>query len=199
MAYQSPALTGAFLAKIPGVGAVGKLISPLSSPTGLPVSMAAADECPSFSSPVRFLYVMTPNASAYDYYIANSYGTVDISTQGATVTMDVNAYVVSSSTGLAPSTPTNLVGAAGCSDTAFDYLTSYPLNTTSSTTNQYVSAIAKSQFLVGGIPLGWNVLGVAMPSSVIDQSSFASANYFGLMYYPSNYSSSASMDTRLSS
>ena len=185
--FQSPALTGAFLAEIPGVGAVGATIHPLSNPTSVPVSMAAADACPNFPTTTRFLYVETPRYSQYAYYIADSYGTVDISTQGATVTMDVNGYVVDSGTGLAPSTPTNLVGSAGCSETQSGYLMSYPLNGSTST-GVYISAIAKSQFLSGGIPLGWAVLGIAMPSSAIDQSSFAGANYLGMMYYPSNTS-----------
>jgi hypothetical protein len=187
LTYQSPALTGAFLAEIPGVGAVGSLLS--SATVGGPYSMAAADECPNFPTKVRFLYVTPPNSSPYDYFIPNSYGTVDISTQGATVTLDVNGYVVDMSSGIAPSTPTNLAGAAGCSQTPDGYLMSYPLSSeggTGSGQYQYLSSIGKSQLLAGGIPLGWNVLGIAMPSSAIDQSSFAGANYFGLMYYPSS-------------
>ena len=65
-------------------------ISPINSPKNTPVSMAAVDGA-NFPTAVRFLYVATPHGTG----IADLYGTVrTFSTQGATVTMNVNGYVV---------------------------------------------------------------------------------------------------------
>ena len=107
LTLQSPAPQG-FLAEIPGVGAFGETISPINSPKNTPVSMAAVDECPNFPTAVRFLYVATPHGTG----IADSYGTVRHQHPGSDRHHECEWLCGTINTrGVAPSTPTNLVGA----------------------------------------------------------------------------------------
>ena len=196
---QNPPVPGAWAVEIPGVGALGNLLSVNTTGGGLalsaaPAAMAENTACPNFptTAPAPFLYVTVPSASR-TADLAN-YGVVDISTQGSAVTLNAQPYLI----GPTILVPTAVTG--GCSVTYYGPLTayplnSYPLNSLGSAPPPELISIAQSGFLVssftaipgsspGAFGGGTGVIGVAAPSNPVSVGDVIGAHYNGFIYAP---------------
>jgi hypothetical protein len=186
---QNPPLTGAWAVEIPGAGALANLLSINTNATlrAAPIAMAQNTACPNSATPVQFLYVTVPDTSS-NADMAD-YGTVKITSQGSAVTFNAQPFFVGSQ--LQPGSTVT----GGCSQTNLGALTAYPLNSFGNSSPPELISIGNSGFLVsnfgkvpggGAFGGGTGVIGVAAPSSPLDVSSVAAAQYNGFVFSPRN-------------
>jgi hypothetical protein len=194
IAAHNPPLTGAWAVEIPGVGALGNLLTVNTTGAGLaspaaPVAMAESAACPNFSSPAPFLYVTVPNASGTSG--TADYGSVNITTEGSEVIFKTQPSLI----GPIPVTPFTVAG--GCSETFFGPLTAYPLNSFGTASNLELVSIGESGFLVssfssnagtsaGAFGGGTGVIGAAEFTNPVNVASVIGAQYNGFIYAPQN-------------
>lgn len=187
LSFANPPLTGAWLVEIPGVGAMGNLLTATQS-NGLgtppvvhpaPIVMIEDGACPNFPKPASFFF-LTPGQGAF--------GTVDIGTQGTAV----NFQISSSNLGNPLAPPSSFSATGGCSDSVLGPLTGYPLNGQfSNSVSPDVVALGTSGFIIissrgarQGLLSGASALGLAVSPAPLDSNALTAAHYSGFVFAP---------------
>jgi hypothetical protein len=167
--------------------------------------LVAATQCPNFTTSQTYQFLTIPAPlGASSLYNGNAgwypttetaYGSVDISSSGSTVTFqNIYQYILPSEGGTAISGSSSATGA--CGSTSYGYITNVPgeLVITDPGNGQTVPAQAKigigsnSGLLVednGGsnvLGAGTGAVGLPKPSSALDTSKVAGAQYLGFIY-----------------
>jgi hypothetical protein len=189
-------LTGAWVAEIPGAGALANLLTVNTGSSGPatlggPAAMVENTSCPNFADTATYLYVTVPAVNGLGTVSTADYGIVGIKTQGSAVTFSAQPFLVGSSA------QAQSVVTGGCSDSFFGPITTFPLNSIGETSFDRIG-IGTSGFLVdsfspvnstgafGQSENSSGVLAVSLPASPVDVSAVLSANFIGFLYAPQN-------------
>lgn len=222
----NPAKTGSFAVEL--VDQAGGFVQLVKQPVA---PMVATTQCPNLNAPQTYQFVtipaplITPNsnssAQSWDPSTETAYGSVDVSSSGSTVTFqNIHQFTLPSVGGSgAPAKPAATPATGVCGPTSFGNITNLPGELvitnpggSSSTSAQAKIGIGPNGGLLvedndsGGIEVlgaGTGAVGLPKPSSALDTSAIAGAQYLGFIYAPGfqplNSGSSAVWSSHLAS